>query len=114
VIRHVYVIDYRPGGKRKFLWSGSGRSRMLCRLPVSAAAGVVRQRLLGDPPSRRRVHLRLAGGRGEDFGRKEIGLILEGELPAHSASIRIKVLALRDDYTKDTVAGKAAARPDQS
>ena len=47
------------------------------------------------------------------FDRKEIGLILRSELPAHSANIRIKVLALRDDYSRDTVAGTAAAQQDQ-
>ena len=48
------------------------------------------------------------------FDRKEIGLIVRSELPAHSANIRIKVLALRDDYSRDTVAGTAAAQQDQS
>jgi hypothetical protein len=43
------------------------------------------------------------------FDRKEIGLILQSELPTHSASIRIKVLALRDDYNKATMAETAAA-----
>ena len=47
------------------------------------------------------------------FDRKEIGLILRSELPAHSANIRIKVLALRDDYSRDTVAGTAAVQQDQ-
>ena len=41
-------------------------------------------------------------------------LILQNELPAHSASIHIKVLVLRDDYSKDTVTGTAAAQQDQS
>ena len=47
------------------------------------------------------------------FERKEIGLILRSELPTHSANIRIKVLTLRDDYSKDTVPGTAATRQDQ-
>ena len=37
------------------------------------------------------------------FDRKEIALKLKSELPAHSANIHIKVLVLRDDYSKDTV-----------
>ena len=48
------------------------------------------------------------------FDRKEIGLILLSELPTHSANIRIKVLALRDDYIKATMAEMAAAQQDQS
>jgi hypothetical protein len=47
------------------------------------------------------------------FGRKEISLVLS-ELPAHGTNISIKVLALRGDYSKDAVAGKTAAREDQS
>jgi hypothetical protein len=47
------------------------------------------------------------------FGRKEIGLIVQSELPEHSANIRIKVLALRDDYSKDTTASTAPAQQDQ-
>ena len=43
------------------------------------------------------------------FDRKEIGRILQSELPTHSANILIKVLALRDDYIKATVAETAAA-----
>ena len=38
---------------------------------------------------------------------------MQSELPAHSANIRIKVLALRDDYIKATVAETAAVHQDQ-
>jgi hypothetical protein len=39
---------------------------------------------------------------------------LKSELPAHSANIHIKVLVLRDDYSRDTVTGTAVAQQDQS
>ena len=48
------------------------------------------------------------------FDRKEIALISKSELPAHSANIHIKVLVLRDDYSRDTVTGTAVAPQDQS
>ena len=35
---------------------------------------------------------------------------MRSELPAHSANIRIKVLALRDDYIKETVDETAGAQ----
>jgi hypothetical protein len=38
---------------------------------------------------------------------------VQSELPEHSANIRIKVLALRDDYSKDTTASTAPAQQDQ-
>jgi len=38
---------------------------------------------------------------------------VHSELPTHSANIRIKVLALRDDYIKGTVAETVAAHQDQ-
>lgn len=44
---------------------------------------------------------------------EEIGLILQTELPAHSANIHIKVLTLRDDYSKDTTARTSPAERDQ-
>jgi hypothetical protein len=48
------------------------------------------------------------------FDRKEIGLIMQRELPTHSANIHIKVLALRDDYSKVTTVRAAGAQQDQS
>ena len=48
------------------------------------------------------------------FDRKEIALRLKSELPAHSANIHIKVLVLRDDYSRDTVTVTAVAQQDQS
>ena len=47
------------------------------------------------------------------FSRKEIGLIFQSELPAHGTNIGIKVLALRGDYSKDTLAGETSAPQDQ-
>jgi hypothetical protein len=40
---------------------------------------------------------------GEYFDRTEIGRILQGELPARGANIRIKALKRLGDYSKDTV-----------
>ncbi len=41
------------------------------------------------------------------FERKEIGRVLQGELPAHAGSIQIMVRKLLGDYTKDTLAHQA-------
>ncbi len=114
VIKYVYEIDYPPGGKRKYLeWVRSitdalqapGELRRLASYDnvYSATPHRVVEFTFDSPQDAARY-----------FDRQEIGLILKSELPAHSANIRIKVLALRDDYSKDTAAGKAAARQDQS
>ena len=50
---------------------------------------------------------------GRYFGRKEISLIFQSELPAHGTNIGVKVLALRGDYSKDAVAGKTTAGDDR-
>jgi hypothetical protein len=43
------------------------------------------------------------------FGRKEVSVIFQGELPAHGTNIHINVLALCGDYVKDTVAGQGVS-----
>ena len=51
---------------------------------------------------------------GRYFERKELSLIFRSELPSHGTNIRITVLALRGDYSKDAMAGAAPAREDPS
>lgn len=113
VIKYVYEIDYPPGGKDKYLaWvlsiadalQAPGELRRLTSYDnvYSATPHRVVEFTFDSPENAARY-----------FERKEIGLILRSELPTHSANIRIKVLTLRDDYSKDTVPGTAATRQDQ-
>ena len=114
MIKYVYEIDYPPGGKAKYLaWVRSVADALqapaeLRRLAsydnvYSATPHRVVEFTFDSPQDAARY-----------FDRPEIGLIVRSELPAHSANIRIKVLALRDDYGKRTGAGAAAAQQDQS
>jgi hypothetical protein len=114
VIKYVYEVDYPPGGKDKYLtWVRSiadalqapGELRRLASYDnaYSATPHRVVEFTFDSPQDAARY-----------FDRKEIRLILRSELPAHSANIRIKVLVLRDDYIKDTVAETPAAQRDQS
>ena len=113
VIKYVYEIDYPPGGKDKYLaWVRSVAAAL-------QAPGELRRLASYDnvyPTSPHRV-VEFTFDSPEDaaryLDRKEIGLILRSELPAHSANIRIRVLALRDDYSKGTAASTAAAQQDQ-
>ena len=107
MIKYVYEIDYPPRGKDKYLeWVRSIADALqapaeLRRLAsydnvYSATPHRVVEFTFDSPQDAARY-----------FDRKEIGLILQGELPTHSANIRIKVLALRDDYIKAPVAETA-------
>ena len=114
VIKYVYEIDYPPRGKDKYLaWVESIADTL-------QAPGELRRLASYDNVYSLTPHrvVEFTFDSPEDaaryFDRKEIGLILQNELPAHSASIHIKVLVLRDDYSKDTVTGTAAAQQDQS
>ena len=114
MIKYVYEIDYPPGGKDKYLaWvlsiadalQAPGELRRLASYDnvYSATPHRVVEFTFDSPEYAARY-----------FERKEIGLILRSELPTHSANIRIKVLTLRDDYIKDTVAETPATQRDQS
>ena len=104
MIKYVYEIDYPPGGKDKYLaWVVSIADAL-------QAPGELRRLASYDnvyPATPHRV-VEFTFDSPQDaaryFDRKEIGLIVQGELPMHSANIRIKVLTLREDYVKDTVA----------
>jgi hypothetical protein len=103
VIKYVYEIDYPPGGKTKYLkWVRS----IADALQVPAELRRLASYDNVHPATPHRV-VEFTFDSPQDaaryFDRKEIGLILQGELPTHSANIRITVLALRDDYSKETV-----------
>ncbi len=113
MIKYVYEIDYPPRGKDKYLkWVRSIADALQAPAELRRLASYDNVY----PATPHRV-VEFTFGSPRDaatyFGRKEIGLILQGELPTHSANIRIKVLALRDDYIKATVPETAAAHQDQ-
>ena len=114
MIKYVYEIDYPPGGKDKYLaWVRSIADALQAPAELRRLASY--DNVYSATPHR---VVEFTFDSPEDaaryFDRKEIGLIVKSELPAHSANIRIKVLALRDDYSRDTAAGTAAAQQDQS
>ena len=114
VIKYVYEIDYPPRGKDEYLqWVRS------IAAALQAPAELRRMASYDNvyPVTPHRV-VEFTFDSLEDaaryFDRGQIGLILRNELPTHSANIRIRVLALRDDYFKDTVAETAAVQRDQT
>lgn len=111
MIKYVYEIDYPPRGKDKYLaWVRSIADTL-------QAPGELRRLASYDNVYATTPHrvVEFTFDSPQDaatyFGREEIGLIVQSDLPTHSANIRIKVLALRDDYIKATVAETAADRP---
>jgi hypothetical protein len=112
VIKYVYEIDYPPRGKDKYLeWVRSIADAL--QTPVELRRLASYDNVYSATPHRV-VEFTFDSPRAAAryFDRKEIGLILQGELPTHSANIRIKVLALRDDYIKAPVA-ETAGHQDQ-
>jgi hypothetical protein len=114
VIKYVYEIDYPPRGKDKYLeWVRSIADALQAPAELRRLASY--DNLYSTTPHR---VVEFTFDSPQDattyFDRKEIGLIVQSELPTHSANIRIKVLVLRDDYIKATVARAAAAHQDQS
>jgi hypothetical protein len=113
VIKYVYEIDYPLGEKRKYLeWVRSVADAL-------QAPGELRQLMSYDnvfSATPQRV-VEFCFDSLEDaaryFSRKEIGLIFQSELPAHGTNIGVKVLELRGDYKKDTMARGAGGPQDQ-
>ena len=110
MIKYVYEIDYPPGGKDRYLaWVRSIADALQAPAELRRLASYDNVH----PATPHRV-VEFTFDSPQDaaryFDRKEIGLIVQSELPAHSANIRIKVLALRDDYIKETVAETASAQ----
>jgi hypothetical protein len=110
MIKYVYGIDYPLGEKRKYLeWvrsvadtlQGPGELKRLASYDnvFSATPHRVVEFTFDSLEDAARY-----------FGRKEISVIFQGELPAHGTNIHINVLALRGDYIKDTVAGEGASK----
>jgi hypothetical protein len=114
VIKYVYEIDYPPRGKDEYLaWARSVADTL-------QAPGELRRLASYDNVYSLTPHrvVEFTFSSPEDaaryFDRREIALKLKSELPAHSANIHIRVLVLRDDYSRDTVTGTAVAQQDQS
>jgi hypothetical protein len=112
VIKYVYEIDYPPRGKDKYVeWVRSIADALQAPAELRRLASY--DNVYSATPHR---VVEFTFDSPQDavqyFDRKEIGLILQGELPTHSANIRIKVLALRDDYIKAPVA-ETAGHQDQ-
>ena len=113
MIKYVYEIDYPPRGKDKYLkWVRSIADAL--QAPAELRRLAAYDNVYSTTPHR---VVEFTFDSPQDatiyFDREEIGRILQTELPTHSANIRIKVLALRHDYAKATVAETAAAPQDQ-
>jgi hypothetical protein len=113
VIKYVYEIDYPPRGKDKYLkWVRSIADALQAPAELRRLASY--DNVYSTTPHR---VVEFTFDSPQDaatyFDRTEIRLILQSELPSHSANIRIKALALRDDYLKAAVAETAAAQQDQ-
>jgi hypothetical protein len=105
VIKYVYEIDYPVREKRTYLeWVRSIADTL--QAPDELLRLASYDNVFSATPQRVvEFTFDSLEDAGRYFGRKDIGLIFQSELPAHGTNISIKVLALRGDYSKDTVAG---------
>jgi hypothetical protein len=110
VIKYVYEIDYPLGQKRDYLeWVRSIGDTLQAPAELRRLASY--DNVFSATPHRVvEFTFDSLEDAGKYFGRKEIGLIFQSELPAHGINIRITALALRGDYSKDNVPANGAAQ----
>ena len=109
MIKYVYEIDYPPRGKHAYLaWVRSIADTL--QAPVELRRLASFDNVFPKTPNR---VVEFTFDAPQDavryFAREEIMLILQQQLPAHSANIVIKVLELRGDYKKGISPGRIPA-----
>jgi hypothetical protein len=109
MIKYVYEIDYPLGEKRKYLeWVRSVAGTLQAPGELKRLASY--DNVFSATPHRVvEFTFDSLQDAARYFGRKEISVIFQGELPAHGTNIHINVLALRGDYVKDTMAAEGAS-----
>jgi hypothetical protein len=105
MIKYVYEVDYPLGQKRAYLeWVRSIAD--ILQAPDELKRLASYDNVFSATPHRViEFTFDSLEDAGRYFDRKEIGRILQGELPARAANIHIKALKRLGDYTKDTAAG---------
>lgn len=108
MIKYVYEIDYPLGKKRNYLeWVRSVSDSLQGPDELKRLASF--DNVFSATPHRVvEFTFQSLEDAGKYFERVEISRILQAELPAYGVNIRINVLALRGDYSKDTVAGRTS------
>jgi hypothetical protein len=106
VIKYVYEVDYPLGQKRAYLeWVRSIADTLQAPDELKRLASY--DNVFSATPNRViEFTFESMEDAGKYFDRKEIGRILQGELPARGTNIRIKTLKLLADYSKDVVASQ--------
>jgi hypothetical protein len=105
MIKYVYEIDYPVGGKRAYLeWVRSIAETL--QEPVELKHLASYDNLFSATPHRIvEFTFESLTEAARYFDRKEIAVIFQSELPAHGTNIRVNAVALRSDYSKDSLAG---------
>lgn len=114
MIKYVCEIDYPLGEKRKYLdWVRSIADTLQAPGELRGLASY--DNVFSATPQRVvEFSFESLEEAGRYFGRKEISLIFQSELPVHGTNIGVKVLALRSDYSTDAAGGTTAAGADRS
>jgi len=104
MIKYVYMIDYPLGQKRAYQeWVRQVADTL--QAPDELKRLAAYDNYFSATPQRIiEFTFETLAEAATYFERKEIGRVLQAELPAHTGSIQIMVLKLLSDYTKDTLA----------
>jgi len=103
VIKYIYEMDYPLGQKRSYLEWVRAIAETL-QAPGELRRLVSYDNIFSATPNRLvEFTFDSLADAGKYFDRKEIGLIFQHELPAHANNIKVRVVALRGDYSKDTM-----------
>jgi hypothetical protein len=107
VIKYVYEIDYPLGQKRAYLeWVRSIADTLQGPDELRRLASY--DNVFSASPNRVvEFTFESLEEAGRYFERPDVSRVLQGELPAHGANIRMTVLKRLADYDKDTAAGES-------
>lgn len=105
MIKFVYEIDYPIGQKRTYLdWVRSIAETLQAPAELRRLASY--DNVFSASPHRVVEFTFDSMQEGAAyFERKEISRIFQGELPSHGANIKVSILKMLSDYTKDAVTG---------
>lgn len=101
MIKYVYAIDYPLGQKRAYLeWVRSIADTLQAPEELKRLASY--DNYFSASPNRIvEFEFETLEDSARYFERKGISRIFQGELPAHASNVRISILKLLGDYTKD-------------
>ena len=105
MIKFVYEIDYPLGQKRAYLEWVRSIAETLQAPPELQGLASYDNAFSASPQRVVEFSFDSLEDAARYFERKEISRIFQGELPSHGVNIKVSILKLLSDYTKDAPVG---------